>query len=160
MKSGWRDLARFFKSPTRGTHLQPERRSGIRIVTIKNAAWVALSVTVLFIIVSAYMERRTRGTAEYGRLYDRRIEVATPPPAAPLEVIEETPEQAPARSENGRRLELLRETPETAAVIAPAAAPAAPQPVRRRRGKGRVVISGDANGVNMDVQPAAPPPPQ
>lgn len=120
-------------------------------------------MTVLFLIVSAYMERRSRGTAEYGRLYDRRIDVATPPPAPPLEVIEETPEQAPVRPENGRRLELLRERPEPAEVVAPGAAsapqPAAPQPARRRRGKGGIVISGDANGVQIDVEPAAPPPP-
>ena len=72
MKSRWR--------ATTGTQLQPERRSGVRIVTIKNAAWLALSLTVLFIILSVYMEHRSRGTSDYGRLYDRRIDAPAPPP--------------------------------------------------------------------------------
>ena len=60
--------------------LQPERRSGIRIFTLKNAAWFALSAIVLFLIVSAYMEHRSRGASGYGRLYDRRIDAPPPPP--------------------------------------------------------------------------------
>jgi hypothetical protein len=54
--------------------LQPERRSGVRIFTLKNAGWFALSVTVLFLLFTMYMERRSRGGSEFGRLYDRRID--------------------------------------------------------------------------------------
>lgn len=76
---------RFFKPSTRGRFLQPERRSGFRIVTLKNAAWFALSLTVLFLIFSAYMERRSRGESSYGRLYDGRIDDATRPAAPPAQ---------------------------------------------------------------------------
>lgn len=73
----------FFKSRTSGQRLQPERRAGIRIVTLKNAAWLALSLIVFFLVFSVYMEHRSRAGSDYGRLYDRRIEANTttaPPP--------------------------------------------------------------------------------
>ncbi|HYO78129.1 MAG TPA: hypothetical protein VE010_16840 [Thermoanaerobaculia bacterium] len=60
--------------------LQPERRSGVRILTLKNAGWLTLALLVLFITYSTYMERRARGEADYGRLYDERIDAARPPP--------------------------------------------------------------------------------
>ncbi len=72
-------LTSFLPSPNRGKRLQPERRSGVRIVTLKNAGWLALSLTVLFVLFSAYMERRSRGTSSYGRLYDERIDAAHAP---------------------------------------------------------------------------------
>ncbi|HEX8251626.1 MAG TPA: hypothetical protein VF846_00650 [Thermoanaerobaculia bacterium] len=58
--------------------LQPERRSSVRILTLKNAGWLTLALLVLFITYSTYMEHRARGTADYGRLYDERIEAAPP----------------------------------------------------------------------------------
>lgn len=65
------------------THrLQPERRSGFRILTLKNAAWLTLALLVLFITYSTYMEHRSRSTSDYGRLYDDRID-ATKAPAKP-----------------------------------------------------------------------------
>jgi hypothetical protein len=56
----------------------PDRRRGVRILTLKNAAWFGLSVVVLFLIYSTYMEHRARTDSAYGRLYERRI--AAPPP--------------------------------------------------------------------------------
>ena len=95
MVSRWREIVPFFNSATRGRRLQPERRSGIRIITLKNAAWLALSLTVLFLLFSAYMERRARDGSRYGRLYDRRIERTTRPaaPRAQPEVVVEAPKR-------------------------------------------------------------------
>jgi hypothetical protein len=73
----------FFKSRTSGQRLQPERRSGFRIITLKNAAWLALSLVVLFLIFTAYMEHRAGAGSDYGRLYDRRIEAPTTTTAPP-----------------------------------------------------------------------------
>lgn len=72
-----------FGRSQRGQFLQPERRSGIRIFTLKNAGWFLLSLTVLFLVFSAYMERRARNDENYGRLYDERIEAARPAPPPP-----------------------------------------------------------------------------
>lgn len=76
---------RFFKPSTRGRFLQPDRRSGFRIFTLKNAGWFALSLTVIFLIFSAYMERRSRNESNFGRLYDGRIDEATRPAAPPAQ---------------------------------------------------------------------------
>jgi hypothetical protein len=76
-----KNIGAFFSS-SRAQRLQPERRSGLRILTLKNAAWFTVSAIVLFLIFSSYMERRSHGTANYGRLYDQRIEAThtAPPP--------------------------------------------------------------------------------
>lgn len=150
---------------SRGQHLRPERRSGIRILTLKNAGWLALSLTVLFLIFSAYMERRSRGESSYGRLFDQRIEATRPasPPAQP-EVVVEAPERQAVRHDvlQDRRDEDANGLT-TSAETATAAAPAARPNARRRRAGERVVISGGAEGVRVDVQPAPPtataPPP-
>ncbi|HEX9985847.1 MAG TPA: hypothetical protein VGF69_21485 [Thermoanaerobaculia bacterium] len=139
----------------------PDRRRGFRILTLKNAGWFALSVTVLFIIYSTYMEHRSRGDSTYGRLYERRIAATRPPaPPAPLEVITEAPERPVVR----RDVLLNRQDEAPLGVTSTAApAPAAPQPVRLRRDGDRVTISGGTEGVRVDVQPAPPaaaaPPP-
>lgn len=140
---------------SRGQRLQPERRSGFRILTLKNAGWLALSLTVLFLIFSAYMERRSRGTENYGRLYDRRIEATRPAaPQAKPEVVTEAPERPVER-----RDVLLNRQEEEPAATATAAAPVVPpdrKPIRPRRGDERVVISGGSDGVRVDIQPAPP----
>jgi hypothetical protein len=85
-------IASFFTSAKRARRLQPERRSGVRIVTLKNAAWLALSVVVLFVAYSSYMEHRSRGTSDYGRLYDSRIDATTaPPPSSPPDAAPKPP---------------------------------------------------------------------
>ncbi|HEX6096646.1 MAG TPA: hypothetical protein VF432_10005 [Thermoanaerobaculia bacterium] len=166
--SRWREIVPFFNSATRGRRLQPERRSGFRIVTLKNAAWLALALTVLFFLFSAYMERRARGGSSYGRLYDRRIERATRPaaPRAQPEVVLEAPERPVVRRDvlQDRRDEESRDVTISAGTATTAAPAAVRQPVRLRRDGDRVVISGGAEGVRVDVQPAPPtataPPPR
>jgi hypothetical protein len=158
----------FVNSAARGQRLQPERRSGIRILTLKNAGWLALSLTVLFVLFSMYMERRSRGASNYGRLYDRRIDVTRPAaPPVQREIVTETPERPAAPVV--RRDVLLDRREEASPDLAPSAetattaAPAARQPVRLRREGDRVVISGGSEGVRVDVQPVPPtataPPP-
>jgi hypothetical protein len=142
----------------RAQRLQPERRSGVRIITLKNAGWLALSVAVLFFVFSAYMERRSHGRSDFGRLYDSRIDEArAPSPAARPEVILEAPEQPAGERgvlQNGRG-DLLLEATESAEPAAVAPAPAAARrPVRLRRDGGRVVITGGTDGVRVDPQPA------
>jgi hypothetical protein len=162
-----REIVPFFNSATRGQRLQPDRRSGIRIVTLKNAGWLALSLTVLFLVYSAYMERRSHGASDYGRLYDRRIEATRPAaPPAPREVVVEAPEPPAAVVRRdvllNRQEEASPDLPPSAAT-ATTAAPAVRRPVRLRRDGERVVISGGTEGVRVDVQPAPPtataPPP-
>jgi hypothetical protein len=138
----------------RGQRLQPERRSGFRIVTLKNAGWLALSLTVLFLIFSAYMERRSSGTSNYGRLFDRRIEATRPvTPQAKPEVVTEAPERPVERRDV--LLNRQEEEPAATATTAPPAPPAR-KPIRPRRGDERVVITGGSEGVRADIQPAPP----
>jgi hypothetical protein len=62
----------------RGRRLQPERRSGIRIFTLRNAFWATLAAIILFAIFSLYIDSRSPGESEYGRLYERRSDTAQP----------------------------------------------------------------------------------
>jgi hypothetical protein len=150
-------LRSFFHSG-RAQRLQPERRSGVRIITLKNAGWLALSATVLFFLFSSYMERRSRGTEGFGRLYDSRIDEArAPAPAARPEVILEGPEQPAGERgvlQNGRGDVLLEATESVEPAAVAPAPPVARRPVRLRRDGGRVVITGGADGVRVDAQPA------
>jgi hypothetical protein len=164
-----REMVPFFNSAARGQRFQPERRSGFRIFTLKNARWLALSLTVLFLVYSAYMERRSQSATNYGRLYDRRIDLARPTaPPVQREIVTEAPEPRPAQVV--RRDVLLNRqedaSPEltSSAQTATTVAPVVRQPVRLRRDGDRVVISGGTEGVRIDVQPAPPtataPPPR
>ncbi|HEX8620079.1 MAG TPA: hypothetical protein VF911_21040 [Thermoanaerobaculia bacterium] len=63
---------------SRSKQLQPERRSRVRVVTLKNAGWFVLAAVVLFFVVTTYTERRARDQGEYGRLYERRRDAPVP----------------------------------------------------------------------------------
>ncbi|HYI07575.1 MAG TPA: hypothetical protein VEK57_00765 [Thermoanaerobaculia bacterium] len=165
-----RRLRSIFPVGSGANRLQPERRSGVRIFTFKNAGWLALAVTVLFVVFSVWMEFRSRDGSGFGRLYDRRMEATNPPPAARRpEVVHEAPGPTldGPRQEPARGNELLGVTDSaTRTETTASAAPAVRPPVRLRRGGGRVVVSGGAAGVRVDVQPAPqpqpakPPPPE
>lgn len=62
----------------RGRRLQPERRSGTRIFTLKNAFWATLAAIILFAIFTLYVDSRQAGQSEFGRLYERRSDTAQP----------------------------------------------------------------------------------
>lgn len=142
----------------------PERRQSTRIVTLKNAAWVFGVILALLVVVSAWNERRYRSPEARGRL-QRSREAPAAPVARPMEVVEEpvssdsaTPR--PVYLRDGRPLEL-----DTPAPTPPAQTPyrpsvAAPEPKAgptlketKKRG-GRTVITGGADGVRVDVEPA------
>ncbi|HEY0159704.1 MAG TPA: hypothetical protein VGF28_20625 [Thermoanaerobaculia bacterium] len=73
----------FLNSVSRGRRLQPERRSGLRILTLRNAFWAALAAIIVFAIFSLYIDSRSAGDSEYGRLYERRSDAAQKPAPPP-----------------------------------------------------------------------------
>ena len=44
-----------FLRPNAGNRLQPERRSGVRILTLKNAGWLALLLVILYFVLARFM---------------------------------------------------------------------------------------------------------
>ncbi len=149
-----------------------DRRSRFRIVTLKNAAWTALAILVIFVTISIYREKRAPGADEHGRLYNRRLaEPAAPQDVAPGPIVEEQqpvaeqPGADPTLLDAARREQFLRTTTTAPPVPATTAAPPAtasspPTPSLRevKRSGGRVVITGGAEGVTTEVQPPRPEP--
>ncbi|HEV8658300.1 MAG TPA: hypothetical protein VGS96_06695 [Thermoanaerobaculia bacterium] len=137
--------------------LQPERRNSLRIITLKNAGWLALSLIVLLIAMSAFTRFRSPRKSDHHLLYDQKIGAATPSkPSRPPETVSEA---SPGREiDASRREKFLTVEPVTATATEPtqlSTAPALTQPIRLgRNGGGRVVISGGSDGVRVDVQPA------
>jgi len=132
--------------------LQPERRSLVRIVTLKNAGWLAISVTVLLIVVSAFTQFRARYNREHRLLYDQRIEATTrPSPLPPADTVTEA--AVDGQTGASGREKFLTITPSTAPTTV--TAPSVTEPIRLGgNGGGRVVISGGSEGVRVSVQPA------
>ncbi|HEY3052711.1 MAG TPA: hypothetical protein VGK04_04905 [Thermoanaerobaculia bacterium] len=134
-----------------------ERRSSLRIMTLKNAGWAALSIIALLIATSAFTRFRSHKNSDHHLLYDQKIGAAAPAkPSPPPEMVTEA---SPGREiDSSRREKFLTVEPSTTTVMAPAqpsTAPAVSQPIRLgRNGGGRVVISGGSEGVRVDVQPA------
>lgn len=137
--------------------LQPERRNSLRIITLKNAGWLALSLIVLLIAMSAFTRFRSPRKSDHHLLYDQKIGAATPSkPSRPPETVSEA---SPGREiDASRREKFLTVEPSTAAatVTRPTEpTPPVPEPIRLgRNGGGRVVMSGGSDGVRVDVQPA------
>ncbi|HET7712321.1 MAG TPA: hypothetical protein VFL80_10370 [Thermoanaerobaculia bacterium] len=142
----------------------PERRSGTRILTLKNAVWVLAGMLALFVVYSAYNEHR-RGAPAGKRLYERgakapatqdvKTEVIEPSPVSdhtfatlPRSGLEGQSPSPMVGVSPPQRLEPAR----------PAATPVArsPQPTLKetqQRG-GRTVVTQDADGVRVDVKPS------
>jgi hypothetical protein len=139
--------------------IQPERRSSLRIITLKNAGWLALSIIALLIATSAFTRFRSPRNSDHHLLYDQKIGAATPSkPSPPPETVSEA---SPGREiDASRREKFLTVEPSTAvapeaAATEPSTTPAVTQPIRLgRTGGERVVISGGSEGVRVDVQPA------
>lgn len=141
--------------------LLPERRQHLRIVTLKNAAWLLGGLIVLFLAVSAWNELRP-ADASRERLYERGSGATTPAtttPAAPAapDTIEERPIADHTYSVRGRESGLAAPPPSPP----PAAAVAAterPSHVTfeeaRQRGE-RIVITGGAEGMRVEARPAS-----
>src|SRR5687767_11225884 len=68
----------------------PERRQSLRVVTLKNAAWVAVALFAFFLVYSTYNELRSVDPSRE-RLYERGRVTTTTTTAKPAEVVGETP---------------------------------------------------------------------
>jgi hypothetical protein len=77
--------------------LMPERRRRARILTVKNLAWAAGIVLVVFIGFSIRSEFRDTTSGKYGRLYGKEVAKVPSQPAREQEVV--TEETAPAIAE-------------------------------------------------------------
>ncbi|HEV7239359.1 MAG TPA: hypothetical protein VGQ36_08975 [Thermoanaerobaculia bacterium] len=143
----------------RGWRKFPERRHSTRFLTLKNAAWIFGGLLALFIAYSAYNEMRPRN-ASRGRLYERgSAGSVTTTVRKPAEVIEEGRRSSHDGFATPSLAEPARPLPR---YVPPPEQPISTLKTTRQRG-GRTVITGDADGLRVDVRPAtttetAPPP--
>lgn len=141
--------------------MYPERRHGVRLLTLKNAARAAILLVVAFFLLSLWSEFRPAHSGD-SVLEDRALGEPQAVTREPFDVVREgsTRSYPPAG--------VIRSDPTTAV---PAVRPAPPkverkpvEPQESPLGKGkRIVISGGAEGVQLHVDappPAPPPPPQ
>lgn len=143
-------------------HLRfPERRQRVRVITLKNVAWLSGALFLLFLAYSLYNELRPRNASQE-RLYERRGADAAPKrkPSAAIEA-------HPVSDETFAVPQFVeRPAPPAPSTIAPPSIPAArrrPPPTLKeaaRSGK-RISVSGGAEGVRVEVtattERAAPP---
>jgi|GEM_PF-1281311 len=134
--------------------MQPERRQGVRIVTLRNFGWLAIALCVVFAAITIRSEMRGRHMHDYGRLYGRQmtrdaakkaepvdvVKEATPPPS----IADQTPAMAPAMSSPVMSMDDTMLVPveppqQQATIIAPS--------VASRAHDSRVAIVGGAEGV-------------
>lgn len=137
--------------------LIPERRQHVRIVTLKNAAWLLGGLIVLFLAFSAWNELRP-GDPSRERL-SQRGSGGTPPAAAPrpAKAIAEQPVADQTFTVGGGADPLVPPPPPPPS---PAAVPTTAERPRRvtlkearQRGE-RIVITGGAEGVRVEATPA------
>jgi len=130
----------------------PERRQGVRWLTLKNAARAAIVLVVAFFLLSIWSEFRP---AHSGNSVLQQRRAAAPEPRAvahePYDVVREGSTSYPAPGVIGS---------DTAAAVPRPAPPVPQKPVEPQAsplGKGqRIVISGGAEGVQVHVGPRAP----
>lgn len=137
----------------------PERRRRTRVLTLKNAAVAGAALLVMFFLLSLWSEHRPSHTGD--SLLDGRG-MADPQPVERPQfdvVTEGSPRAYPAAGTIGA------DTPPPAPP--PVARPAEPksfEPRQPQLGKGKIVITGGSEGVQLHVEPtpppAPPPPPQ
>ena len=140
--------------------LLPERRQHLRIITLKNAAWLLGGLIALFVAFSTWNELRPRDPARE-RLYERGSAGTTPvPKPRQAEVIEERPIDDRTSTFGGSAYPLTPAPP--LPPLPPPAAPVATTGERarrltlkqaRQRGE-RIVITGGAEGVSVGAKPA------
>ena len=135
--------------------LLPERRQHVRIVTLKNAAWLLGGLIVLFLVVSLWNELRPADPSRE-RLYERGSAVTTrrAEPAVP-NAIEELPIADHTFTVGGG--ETRPAPPPPSPPPTPAVATAErPRHMTfqeaRQRGE-RIVITGGAEGVHIEARP-------
>lgn len=125
----------------------PERRQHIRIVTLRNFAWLTLASVLILAAINVMSELRAPHANDYGRILNKQI-IASPEPST-TQTAEVTPveEGASVGSEN------LVDNP---APVTPVQAAPAPPPqlttsptaiAADANGTGKVAIVGDESGV-------------
>jgi len=137
----------------------PERRHGVRWLTLKNAARAAIMLIVAFFLLSIWSAFRPAHSGS--SVLQNRAAPPELPPAAPepYDVVREGSTGAyPTAAAIGT---------DTTTAVRPAAPPVQQKPIEPQDsplGKGkRIVISGGAEGVQLNVgtpPPVPPPPPQ
>ena len=141
--------------------LLPERRRRWRVMTLKNAAWLAGGLVALFLAVSLWNEFRPRNPSRE-RLYERRSSAGAAPPSEAPRPAAVNVEEAPVTDETfavRRNSGLLAPAPAPAPAPPPAAvttSEAAPRTTlkqARQRGE-RIVVTGGAEGLRVESAPA------
>lgn len=139
-----------------GQHLiYPERRSGTRYLTLKNAARAAIVLAVAFLLFSIWSRAHPRSGASLWESRAKSTDSQTVPHEQFPVVREGSPTNYPQEGTIGP---IVNNVP-TASSPPPAAKktidPRAPQP---QLGKGqRITISGGTEGVQIHVDTAPPP---
>jgi hypothetical protein len=136
--------------------LLPERRRRLRIVTLKNAAWLLGALIVLFIAVSTWNELRPGDPA--GGLLSRDTADTTPgTPPRPSATIDEPSIADRTFAVRGGGVDQL--APQASSSTPPTPVAAAEPPRRdstlkeaRERGE-RIVVTGGPEGVRADAKP-------
>jgi hypothetical protein len=143
-----------------------DRRSGKRILTLKNFGLALLVSAVAFAMISIASEFRPGRHGDYGRLYSSR-KLPTPAPSpSPVVVVKE--QEVPDHAVADPTLVNVPNTEEYLGVVRPvpidtveSTAPAAdstsfaapPTPVVDTVGRGeRIVLTGGPDGVRLDVK--------
>ncbi len=137
----------------------PERRRRLRLVTLKNAAWIFAGLLAIFIAVSTFNELRPHD-ASREQLYQRGS-AAAPAPAErePATAVQQRPivDETSIARRNAHTLTRSLPEPTPAAPVA-----AAERPRRltlkeaRERGE-RIVVTGGAEGVRVQATPEPAP---
>jgi len=139
----------------------PDRRSGRRIVTLKNFRNLLLVALVLFVVVTIRSEIKGSQKGDYGRIVSKELPPA--PQAKPMQVVTETPpvrdetSADPMLIEPAMRAQFLGDTTlQPVPLVDPAPQP--PPQSQASNGAGRVVIVGGTEGVSIvrDERPKRP----
>jgi hypothetical protein len=135
--------------------LLPERRRHPRIVTLKNAAWLAGALIVLFIAVSTWNELRT-GASSGGLLSRESADAAPATAPRPAAIIEEPPiadRTFAVRGGGANTLEPQAPPPSAPPVAAPESSRRHGTLKEARERGDRIVVSGGPEGVRADAKP-------
>jgi len=125
----------------------PERRQHVRIVTLRNFAWLTLASVLILAAINVMSELRAPHANDYGRILDKQI-IASPD-SATTQTAAVTPveEGASVGSENL----VDNPAPVTPVQAAPAPPPqltTSPTPIAAdANGTGKIAIIGDESGV-------------
>ncbi len=127
----------------------PERRHGTRILTLKNTVWVLAGLLAFFVLFSAYNEHKPRNASRES-LSQRRD--GGPPAAAARK-----PAAALDSPVSEEETVIEPDPPPPPPPVVPARTPARTPTLKETRQRGgRVVITGGAEGVQVEVRPAKP----